>query len=319
MRYKQPMSLVKRNYLQKKLDVKSWLYYLNKIRRYGIRNTYKSIKLNHQNKHFKYELGVVAIIKNEAPYLREWIEFHRLVGVEVFYLFDNESTDNTKEVLEQYISQGIVKYTFAKGTGQQIPIYNKTFSFCRNDVRWLAIIDADEFLVPINHKTILEMLDSVGGSFSQLLVGWLIYGSNGYKSKPNGLVIENFKYHADLDFMADYKPIINPRLAVNMTFPHWVNVIGKTVDENGRRIWGYPFITKTYALPSSKNKIRINHYYSKSLEEFLTKSKRGYADYVGSDRSIRDMDAFKEHDQNSVTDNVMDKYIDELKVRENIE
>ena len=39
-------------------------------------------------------LAVCAIYRNEAPYLREWIEFHRLVGVERFFLYNNESTDD---------------------------------------------------------------------------------------------------------------------------------------------------------------------------------------------------------------------------------
>ena len=34
-------------------------------------------------------LAICAIYRDEAPYLREWIEFHRLVGVEHFFLYDN--------------------------------------------------------------------------------------------------------------------------------------------------------------------------------------------------------------------------------------
>ena len=47
----------------------------------------------------KVFLSVVAIAKNEAPYIKEWIEYHKLVGVERFYFYDNGSTDNTREVL----------------------------------------------------------------------------------------------------------------------------------------------------------------------------------------------------------------------------
>lgn len=317
MRYPQKMSPIKRNFLQKKSDIISSLYYLNRLRHYGIRKIYHLIKLNKQKK-FKYKLGAVAIIKNEAPYLKEWIEFHKIVGVEVFYLYDNESTDNTKKILQPYIEQGIVKYEVVRGKNRQITVYNQAISCYRDDVEWLAIIDADEFIVPIVYETVVQMLESINKPFSQILIGWLIYGSNDFQKKPEGMVIENFKKHADPNFMADYKPIINPRLVLNVTFPHWANVIGKTVDENGKKIWGYPFITKNYALPASKDKIRINHYYSKSLEEFLIKSKRGYADYDGSDRVARDMDTFKEHDQNTTTDVTMNKYINALKINKNI-
>ncbi|MCS8594986.1 glycosyltransferase [Leuconostoc citreum] len=307
MRYQQKISPIKRSFLQKKSDIISFLYYLNILRHYGIRKIYQLIKLNKQ-RNFKYKLGTVAIIKNEAPYLKEWIEFHKIVGVEIFYLYDNESTDNTKEILQPYIKQGVVKYEVVKGTGQQISVYNRAIQRYRNEVQWMAILDADEFIVPIEYETVVQMIESINQQFSQILIGWLIYGSNGFQKKPEGLVIENFNKHADLSFMAYYKPIINPRLVLNVTFPHWANVIGKTVDENGKHLWGYPFITKKYAMPSSKSKVRINHYYSKSLEEFLIKSNRGYADYNGSDRSVRDMDAFREHDQNIEVDNIMNRF-----------
>src|SRR5207248_10986601 len=52
-------------------------------------------------------LAICAIFKNEAPYLREWIEFHRLVGVSHFYLYRNGSTDDWEPVLRPYIGDGI--------------------------------------------------------------------------------------------------------------------------------------------------------------------------------------------------------------------
>lgn len=45
-------------------------------------------------------LSICAVIKNEGPYLEEWIEFHRIQGVEHFYLYDNGSADQTKDILE---------------------------------------------------------------------------------------------------------------------------------------------------------------------------------------------------------------------------
>ena len=56
-----------------------------------------------KQRRFPQYLSLCAIVKNEAPYLPEWIEFYKLVGVEKFYIYDNDSTDNTKEVLKPYI------------------------------------------------------------------------------------------------------------------------------------------------------------------------------------------------------------------------
>lgn len=68
-----------------------------------------------RKRNFKYEIGLVCISKNEAPYIREWIEFHRLVGVSKFYFYDNESDDDTPDVLAPYIADGIVDYALIRG------------------------------------------------------------------------------------------------------------------------------------------------------------------------------------------------------------
>ncbi|ELV04510.1 glycosyltransferase family 92 protein [Brachyspira hampsonii] len=70
-------------------------------------------KLNFpENNEPKDYISILATVKNEAPYIKEWIEYHRIIGAERFYIYDNESTDNLKEVLEPYIKEGIVIYNF---------------------------------------------------------------------------------------------------------------------------------------------------------------------------------------------------------------
>ena len=73
---------------------------------------------NRENRAFKYFMSIACIIKNEGPYLREWLEYHKLIGVEHFYVYDNESSDNTKEVLQPYIDAGDVTYIYFPGKGQ---------------------------------------------------------------------------------------------------------------------------------------------------------------------------------------------------------
>ena len=51
-------------------------------------------------------LSVCAIYKNEARYLAEWLEFHLLAGVEHFFLYNNNSTDDHREVLAPYLRAG---------------------------------------------------------------------------------------------------------------------------------------------------------------------------------------------------------------------
>jgi hypothetical protein len=44
-------------------------------------------------------IGIAAIVKNELPYLIEWIAFHRASNVNRFFIANNNSTDGTKELL----------------------------------------------------------------------------------------------------------------------------------------------------------------------------------------------------------------------------
>jgi hypothetical protein len=46
-------------------------------------------------------------LSDEAPFLREWIEFHRIVGVDKFYFYSNDSKDKYKTVLKPYIASGV--------------------------------------------------------------------------------------------------------------------------------------------------------------------------------------------------------------------
>ena len=62
------------------------------------------------NNLFLYDLAIFAVMKNEAPYVKEWLDYHLAAGVEHFYIFDNESSDNLKEILQPYIDAGIVTY-----------------------------------------------------------------------------------------------------------------------------------------------------------------------------------------------------------------
>src|SRR3984957_13412863 len=59
----------------------------------------------------KHQLSICAIFKDEACFLKEWIEYHRLVGVDHFYLYNNESSDDFLKILQPYVHEGIVSLT----------------------------------------------------------------------------------------------------------------------------------------------------------------------------------------------------------------
>ena len=54
-------------------------------------------------------MGIATMFYNEAPYLKEWIEYHRLAGVDHFWMYNNNSTDHWQEVLQPYIAEKLVE------------------------------------------------------------------------------------------------------------------------------------------------------------------------------------------------------------------
>jgi hypothetical protein len=257
---------------------------------------------------FSSYLSAAAIVKNETAYIAEWIEYHLLVGVQKFFIYDNESTDNLREFLEPYIKEGIAEYTFFPGKRQQVIVYNDIIQRYRSRTFWLAFIDIDEFLVPIEAETISEFLhdfeDIPGIEINQIL-----YGSSRHQTKTEGLVIERFKDHSSSDILTNrgVKSIVNPRYVCYMPTAHVAEFFNGEygVDSHHNKA-----VVSSLNREPIHDKIRINHYGSKSLEEFTSRIDLGRASSPGKLR----IEEFYRRDHNEIkNDTIMDKYIQNIK------
>ena len=206
--------------------------------RYGV---FKALKLRwrlwRDHTPPRYYLAVCAIAKNEGPYFKEWIEWHRQQGVEKFYVYDNESTDCTKAALEPYIASGLVEYRYWPGQKQQLAAYDDCFERHRLETRWLAVIDLDEFIVPVKDRTIPDFLRRME-KFSVVEVNWLVYGSSGAKTREPGGVMERFRRHSlpMHNLNTHVKSIANPRRVCTMTGCHEAaRLSGRAADSHGAR------------------------------------------------------------------------------------
>jgi hypothetical protein len=251
----------------------------------------------------KNYLSVVAIIKNEGAYITEWLEYHLITGVSKFYIYDNESEDNLKEILQPYIKSGIVEYIYCPGRAKQVWAYNDILKKAREETYWLAVIDCDEFIVPISAETIPEALKEFEG-YGGVGINWLVYGSGGQKTKTDGLVVERFKDHSvkGFDRNVHIKTIVNARYVIKVDVHNAFYIVKKyCVNTKGEKIEG------AFNYNILFGKMRINHYFTKSYEEFLQKRQRGMATHHDELRPIK---YFYDHDRNEErNDKIMDKYI----------
>ncbi len=270
-------------------------------------NHFRKYFKDEENINFPYNLSLVLIIKDEASYIEEWINYHRIVGVNHFFIYDNESNDNLYQLLKPYIDAGIVDYIFWKGKQQQLNAYNHAIHNFKLKTKWLGFIDSDEFIVPIEKKTIPEVLEDIKPKWG-LQINWCMYGDNNQEIKTDEFVIKRFTKHAKLEYPSNKlcKQIINPR-AVYFVRAHDAYFIknNHSIDENGKK-------AGTFSKKPSMNKIRINHYYTKSKEEFLNKIKRSDVIFGNLNSKLDDFYNINKG-RNDIEDDIMEKYIPLIK------
>ena len=232
---------------------------------------------------FKYKLSICAIMKDEGPYLKEWIAFHLIVGVEHFYLYDNGSTDDTRRIIESLVSKGVsITYVSFPGEKMQMPAYRDCVERYSLETEWLSFVDLDEMIVPCQTDDIREVIKRYQ-NYAQLVLKWAVYGSNFQISRPHGLVIESFTRRGPWNCTILTKSIINPRLLF------WPGVHQSVM--SGRT----KFISPSVA--------RVNHYHCKSVEEYRLKAGRGDVAYGREAGLVKYQAAcFKEHDRNEIED-----------------
>lgn len=247
--------------------------------------------------------AVVAIMKNEARDLVEWLEFHLLVGVEHFFLYDNESVDDTYKILEPYIKKGIVTYRYVKGKQLQFPVYRDAIYRYKDTVKWMALIDLDEFLFPVQKKSLVDFMKDYE-QYPAVAVNSIQYDCNGVEVRPEkSLLIETFTRMSIKDFEkgnAVIKSIVNPKKVYAVFHPHGhlykndelaINENFIPIQKN--EIW--------YTNGVSINKIRLNHYYTKSVQEYMEKVKKGYADQLTKRKFYEERLNFTPPLQNRIT------------------
>ena len=235
--------------------------------------------INVEENNFPYQLMAAVIIKNEAPYMIEWLEFHRLVGVQKVIIYNNDSSDNIQQILKPYLDNKFVELipwpNFLSHYNHQHMAYAHAFRHTSRLTKWLAILDADEFLFAPTGQPLPEILSSYA-HIPIIAAGMRVFGFGGHDKKPEGLVTKNFCYRLpDTDpENRQFRSIVQPRLVRSVIsaarYHHLLDNI-PAYDENLNPVHNWP---SDYLLPT--NQLKVNHYVTKSREEFLSKISRQY-------------------------------------------
>ena len=226
---------------------------------------------SHERSTPRHQLAVATLFRDEARHLEEWIEYHRLVGVEHFWLYDDSSRDDWRDVLAPHLDAGLVEVLdwpipeHRLYPGYQVAAQRDALRRACGRARWLALIDVDEFLLPLEDATVTECLDTHFSAASAVYVNWHNFGTGGTHLVREGPILPHLTAcaHPLHPRNAVGKSIVRPehvRLE-SLWYPHHVVLVPEAHYEDGD---GQP-IPRDENGPVLDGKvhdrlIRLNHY-----------------------------------------------------------
>lgn len=263
----------------------------------------------------KNYLGIGVFFKNDHYYMREWIEFHKLIGVERFYMACNDDDPaESLAILKPYMDEGIMDFHVIPPQPGVVGQMKAHDWFIKEAVtKWLIVIDMDEFMFRPLGGTMQEILVDYE-QYGALAPNWLNYGSSGLYMPP-ALQTESFVYRAPDHFKFNYmvKSIIQPERTVSPINPHtFKHKRGfPAVDEMGRRV--PQGLCVNVSPPLSHRRVRINHYRVRSWLDYKKKTVRWGKDGGHPEFLNNFDDYFTENDTNEVYDPAVHVYLPALK------
>jgi hypothetical protein len=225
----------------------------------------------------KFFLTATLVFRDEKIYLKEWLDYHILNGVQHFYLYDNRSKDNPKEILDWYFEQGLITYIFLdKDLNRQslvAPHRNENIERGMGVAEWMLFTDIDEFVclkdLDSNLHSEIRKLDD----FSAIAIRSINYGSNYNKYYKDDLVISRFTRREKLP--TSYKSLVRPESVAGAKNGHAFHITdhktyGHTVSVNKKMINLNDISWVKKGRHIKNDAFYINHYISKSQEEFYS-------------------------------------------------
>lgn len=248
---------------------------------------------------------IITCMKNEGPFILEWLAYHRAIGVQDFLVYTNDCSDGTDGFLDLLQAKGLVQHRQNpfEGTGlkpQHAALQAGEKEPLLREADWVISMDVDEF---INIKTgkgrLADLFDAVGDA-NMISCTWRLFGNSDIDGFADVPMIAQFtrcaeevtrKPHQAWGFKTLFRNIglfkklgvhrpkgLNPQLWNEI---RWVNGSGQPLPRDMyRNAWRSTTDTVGYDL------VQLNHYAVRSAESFLVKRDRGRVNHVDRDQGL---------------------------------
>ena len=254
--------------------------------------------------------AIVTTMKNEAPFILEWLAWHRAIGVTDFLIYTNDCTDGTDALLEMLQRKGLVQHRVNPWVpGGELKPQHAALQAAETEpvIRqsdWAICMDVDEF---INIKlgdgrlpTLFAAMEEAAPGANMISLTWRLFGNGDVAGFEDRFMISQFtrcapelirKPHQAWGFKTLFRTIdIFKKLGVHrpkgLRPDLWESIIWltgsgkrmpKEIYRNGWRstneTWGYDWV-------------QLNHYAVRSAESFLVKRDRGRVNHVDRDQGL---------------------------------
>lgn len=220
---------------------------------------------------------ICAIVKDEQRFIKEWVEHYLNIGFDKLYIYEDYGSKTHYNEISEYIEDNKVELInldsnhviphFKKGTIVQGSLYSYFLEKCRKEhlADWIGFFDVDEFVFfedGWNLEKLEEEFKDVGG----ILLSWKIYGANGYINRPKGSIVKCYTSHLPEGSLLDNDSQWNVKSLVNVAHSkdkRHIHVFDNCVYTNHEAFkLGHPLVF---------DKAWINHYYTKSWEDYLVR------------------------------------------------
>ncbi|WP_102226222.1 glycosyltransferase family 2 protein [Acidimangrovimonas sediminis] len=250
--------------------------------------------------------AIVTTMKNEGPFILEWLAYHRAIGVEDFLVYTNDCTDGTDTMLHLLQRKGIVQHRenpFRQMPGlkpQHAALAAAETEAVITGAGWAICMDVDEFIdVKIGDGTLAALYAAMGDA-NMISLTWRLFGNGDVHAYEDRFVIEQFtrcapevvrKPHQAWGFKTLFRNIgLYKKLGVHRPkglkpdlWPQvrWLNGSGKPMPvEMMRNGWRSTLATYGY------DWVSLNHYAVRSAESFLVKRDRGRVNHTDRDQGL---------------------------------